>query len=339
MTSKMEPLVSIVTPVFNGERYLRECIESVLAQTYSHWDYTIVDNCSTDRTRDIALEYAARDRRIRIHSNETFVRVIENHNIAFRQISPDSKYCKPLAADDMLLPECIERMVRLAEENPSVAIVGAYGLYSRPEMGVYGRGVPYGQPVLPGREVCRAYLLRDALSVFGAPTFTLFRSDIVRSRYAFYNESNLHADSEVALEFLEHHDFGFVQHILTFMRVEDGSLTSFSESFNTYLPYRLAALVKYGPKHLTEEEFRSQVRTLLREYYHYLAWQVPKRRDREFWSFHRRKLADAGFPLSQARLAANVVVYVLGLVADPKRIAEAVERGFHRALPKREVSS
>jgi len=333
MTSRQEPLVSVVTPVFNGERYLRECIESVLAQTYSRWDYTIVDNCSTDRTLDIAREYAASDRRIRIHRNEIFVRVIQNYNIAFRQISPESKYCKPLAADDMLLPECLEKMVRVAEENPSVAMVGAYGLYSRTEMGVHGRGVPYRKLVLPGREVCRAYLLGEP-SMFASPTFTLFRSDIVRSRYAFYNESNLHADVEVSLEFLEHHDFGFVQQILIFMRVEEGSLTSFSQSFNTYLPYRLYVLVKYGPRHLTEEESRNQIRTLLREYYRYLAWQVSKRRDRDFWSFHRGKLAALGYPLSIARLAANVVYYVLDLVFNPKKLAEGLVRRLRRPLSK-----
>jgi glycosyltransferase involved in cell wall biosynthesis len=51
--------VSVVTPVFNGEKYLRACIESVLAQSYDNWDYTIVDNCSTDSTLAIAHEYAA----------------------------------------------------------------------------------------------------------------------------------------------------------------------------------------------------------------------------------------------------------------------------------------
>src|SRR5919109_2101835 len=93
-TSRREPLVSVVTPVYNGESHLRECIESVLAQTYQNWDYTIVNNCSTDGTLDIAMEYAARDPRIRIHNNDAFVRVTENHNIAFRQVSPASTYCK-----------------------------------------------------------------------------------------------------------------------------------------------------------------------------------------------------------------------------------------------------
>jgi len=51
------PLVSIVTPVYNGEPYLAECIESVLAQTYPNWEYIIQNNCSTDRTLEIASEY------------------------------------------------------------------------------------------------------------------------------------------------------------------------------------------------------------------------------------------------------------------------------------------
>jgi glycosyltransferase involved in cell wall biosynthesis len=49
-----QPLVSVVTPVYNGAEYLRQCIESVLAQSYENWDYLIVNNCSKDRTLEIA---------------------------------------------------------------------------------------------------------------------------------------------------------------------------------------------------------------------------------------------------------------------------------------------
>ena len=333
MTSKQEPLVSVVTPVFNGERYLRECIESVLAQTYSRWDYTIVNNCSTDRTLDIAREYSARDSRIRIHDNETFVRVIPNHNIAFRLISPQSKYCKVVQADDWLFPECIEKMVGLAEEHPTVAIVGSYGLWGKR---VAWDGLPYPSTVLTGREVCRAKLL-DGIYVFGAPTSLLFRSDIVRSRDSFYNESLLHADKEVCLEFLQHHDFGFVHQVLTFTRVREESLTSMSDALQMTWPSILYDLVKYGPKYLSEDELKGRVDEHLRHYYRFLGEQVYRRRGHEFWSFHRGKLASVGYPLSMARLAASVVSYVLDLVLNPKRFVEAIVRRLHRR--KREVAS
>jgi len=330
---RYEPLVSVVTPVYNGASYLRECIESVLGQTYGNWDYTIVNNCSTDRTLDIALEYAAQNPRIRVHNNEAFVRVIENHNIAFRQISPQSKYCKVVAADDWIFPECLEKMVRLAEEHPSVAIVGAYGLCGTT---VVHNGLPYPSTVVPGRELCRKSHMGEVY-VFGAPTSVLFRSDIVRQRHTFYNEDNFHADTEACYEFLELHDFGFVHQVLTFRREQEESLTSYSMKINTYLPSILYILLRYGPKYLSDEELKFQLRKMLRGYYRYLGQQIFKWRGREFWSFHSKKLAAVGYPLSAARLAANAVSYALDLVLNPKRTAEAVGRRLRRiwAQPSR----
>jgi len=320
----MKPLVSVVTAVWNGERYLRDCIESVLAQTYDHWEYVILNNCSTDRTLEIAQEYAARDPRIRIHSNERFVRVTENRNTAYRLISRDSKYCKPVDSDDMIFPECLERMVGLAERHPRVAIVGAYGVYSQADMGVYCRGVPYdgSDTVLPGRALARSYLVGQGPAVIGAPTFVMFRADIVRSRPAFMNESNIHADSESCLECLEDYDFGFVHQVLTFTRVRTESLTTISQNLNTHLPYRLYALRQYGPKYLTDLELEEQLRVCLREYYRYLGWQATKRRGRDFWRFHRDKLKALGLPLRVSRVAAATLGYGLDLLLNPKRTVE-----------------
>src|SRR4030067_1311700 len=117
MNNTHDPLVSVVTPVYNGEKYLAECIESVSAQTYKNWEYARVNNCSTDRTREIAERYASMDNRINVYTYEEFVDVIQSHNRALRLISPHSKYCKVVEADDWLFPECVERMVELAELN------------------------------------------------------------------------------------------------------------------------------------------------------------------------------------------------------------------------------
>src|SRR5262245_52267426 len=101
----LSPLVSVVTPVYNGERYLAECIESVLNQRYNNWEYIIVNNRSTDGTLGIANRYASTDARVRVHTNEAFVDAIGNHNIAVGLISPGSKYCKVLSADDWITPD------------------------------------------------------------------------------------------------------------------------------------------------------------------------------------------------------------------------------------------
>src|ERR1700722_5993669 len=102
MNSELGPLVSVVTPVYNGERYLDECIQSVVNQTYRNFEYLIVDNCSSDGTLNVARHYETIDERVRVYDYHEFVDVIESHNRAFRLISPDSRYFKVLFADDVL---------------------------------------------------------------------------------------------------------------------------------------------------------------------------------------------------------------------------------------------
>lgn len=323
-------LVSVVTPVYNGERYLRECIESVLAQTYEHWEYILVNNCSTDRTLAIAEEYAAHDPRIRVLDNAAFVRAIPNHNIALRAISAESRYCKPLGADDWLFPDCLAQMVALAEAHPRVAVVGAYALYGLPDAPIAWTGLPYPSTVVAGAEACRLRLLGGPY-VFGTPTAVLYRSDIVRGRDPFYNEANFHADSEVCFDVLERNDFGFVHQVLTYRRMQDGSLTTRSQDLNTYLPGVLLELVRYGPKYLTPAELDARIRAHLRDYYRYLGKQVYRRRGRGLWRYHRDKLADLGFPLRRTRVTAAALGIAVDALLNPKATAEAALRKLRGA--------
>jgi len=71
---------------------------SVLAQTYQNWDFTIVNNCSTDDTLRVCLKYAAIDSRIRVVTNPSFLKIIENHNRTLTYLSSQAKYCKVVFA-------------------------------------------------------------------------------------------------------------------------------------------------------------------------------------------------------------------------------------------------
>lgn len=152
---KTEPLVSVVTPVYNGDKFLAECIESILGQTYSNWEYVIVNNCSKDHTLAIAQRYAQQDSRIRIHDNTAFLDLMPNWNHAMRQIAPESSYCKVVHADDWLFPDCLARMVDVAEAHPAVGLVGAYCLYGK-EVGL--DGLAYPSTVVSGWEIGRAFI-------------------------------------------------------------------------------------------------------------------------------------------------------------------------------------
>ncbi|HEY7681550.1 MAG TPA: glycosyltransferase family A protein, partial [Gemmatimonadales bacterium] len=107
MTQAAEPLVSVVTPFYNAEPYLAECIESILGQNYRNFEHVLVNNCSTDRSAEKAQAYAERDARIRLVHNTTFLTQVQNLNHAVAQISPDSVYCKIVLADDFLFPTCL----------------------------------------------------------------------------------------------------------------------------------------------------------------------------------------------------------------------------------------
>ncbi len=297
-----QPEVGVITPVYNGAKYLAESIESVLAQTYSNWTLTIVNNCSTDSTAEVARSYAARDSRIRFHENPQFLPAIANHNASLRLLPPDSKYCKLLFADDWLFPECLERTVALAEAHPSVGIVGAYGLQ---DAYVLWTGLAYSHSVVAGREACRQRLLNGPY-VFGSGTSQLFRAEIVRNLDPFYNENNLHCDSEVCFKILQDSDFGFIHQILSYNRAPGNqSLTTKARRLSTLEIMTFFEFLTYGPVFLTPEEFQSCKPKQLAQYYSVMAHSILE--GNESWDFQKAKLAEFGLTLDHARFAKAVL--------------------------------
>jgi glycosyltransferase involved in cell wall biosynthesis len=116
-------LVSIVLPTYNGSRYLSEAIDSVLAQTYPHWELIVVDDCSQDSSPDIIAGYVARDPRIRSirhPGNQKLPRALNTGHAAAR-----GSYLTWISDDNRYLPPAIEEMVTFLEEHPAVGVVYA----------------------------------------------------------------------------------------------------------------------------------------------------------------------------------------------------------------------
>jgi glycosyltransferase involved in cell wall biosynthesis len=315
-----QPLVSVITPVYNGELYLGECIESVLLQTYHNFEYIIVNNCSTDKTLEIAETYSRRDQRIKVVSNPKFVGAIENHNIAFKLISNCSKYCKVVSADDWIYPECISKLVELAECNPTVGIVGSYSIEGH---GIRFPGLPPGKPVFSGHQVCRNFLM-GSIGVFGVPTTVLYRSSLVRSSDAFFPASGLNADMAACLVYLQSCDFGFVHQILSFERVHNAAMSTRVRDLNGFLVDRLEFVSEYGHIFLTKREKEHRVKELLKSYYDFLGSCYLTVWDTEFWNYHKERIAKIGYPLYCFKLGLAILKNFLDLLLNPKQTVKKI---------------
>ena len=292
-----QPWVSVVTPFYNTARYLAECIESVLRQTYQNWDYVLVDNCSTDGSSDIAAHYASRfPDRIRVVRTKSFLSQVQNYNFALSCISAQCRYAKMVQADDWLFPDCIRSMVEVAEKHPTTGIIAAYELAGE---AVELDGLPYTSSEVPGRDVCRLFFLKNKY-LFGTPTSLLMRSDLIRSRNPFYDERHApFEDAHACFDLLLSWNFGFVHQVLTFSRQDNGSILSRSRAQGLFHLSRLTAVAAHGRKYLSEEEYRRCLKEAERRYFLYLARCALRGRDRNFWDLHRKELASIGYSLNR----------------------------------------
>jgi glycosyltransferase involved in cell wall biosynthesis len=114
------PRVSIGMPLYNAERYMREAIDSILAQTFSDFELIISDNASTDRTQEIALEYVAKDPRVRYCRNDRNRGAAYNYNRVIELAR--GEYFRHAAYDDILAPTNIERCVEELDRCPECAL-------------------------------------------------------------------------------------------------------------------------------------------------------------------------------------------------------------------------
>ena len=127
-----KPRVSIGMAVFNGEKYIEETLDSILAQTYRDFELIISDNASTDRTQEICQTYAAKDRRIRYSRNSKNLGAAPNYNRTVELAR--GQYFKWADHDDLLGPDFIAKCIEVLDQHPEavlcfprVSVINEYG--------------------------------------------------------------------------------------------------------------------------------------------------------------------------------------------------------------------
>lgn len=114
------PKVSIGLPVYNGDKYLKEVIESILHQTFQDFELIISDNCSTDKTRDICKWYADKDTRIRYYGHDVNRGAAWNYNYVFKRSR--GRLFRWSACDDLFAPDNLRRCVQVMDLHPDVIL-------------------------------------------------------------------------------------------------------------------------------------------------------------------------------------------------------------------------
>lgn len=206
-----EPLVSIIAPLYNSEKFIAETIESVLAQTYKNWEMLIVNDCSKDNGAKIAEEYSKKDKRIKLFNNE------KNEGVSFtrnRAIDlSNGKYIAFLDSDDLWHKEKLEKQIGMMEEK-NISL--SYTAYTKINEDKSLRG-----KIKVPEKVNYKGLLKG--NIMGCLT-VIVRKDILKDSYFRQTKQE---DYILWLELLKKVNFSYgLQESLAFYRVLDNSRSS-----------------------------------------------------------------------------------------------------------------
>jgi len=110
--------LSIGLPVYNGEKFIRKCLDSILAQTFSNFEIIISDNASTDNTQTICQEYSKKDKRIRYIRQENNIGLLPNFNFVLEQAK--NEFFMWIGVDDFILPDYVKKNMEILASNSNV---------------------------------------------------------------------------------------------------------------------------------------------------------------------------------------------------------------------------
>jgi glycosyltransferase involved in cell wall biosynthesis len=202
------PLVSVLMTVYNRGKYLEAAISSVLASSFMEFELIIVDDCSDDNSREIALKYASKDHRIKFYQNEQNLGDYHNRNKAASYAT--GKYLKYVDADDLIYPWCLEVWVREMEKYPSAG----FSL----ESVLNDTDKPLPELLDPYEAYLRNFFQYHFLHK--APTSSMIRTDIFRKHNGFSGKRMV-GDMEFWLKLSAHENVLIVPNGLTWYRKHD----------------------------------------------------------------------------------------------------------------------
>jgi len=213
MSSESQPLISVIMPVYNGEKYLHEAVESILAQTLADFELIVIDDGSTDRSAAILESFRQNDARVIVqhHSQNQGIVAANNTGLAIAR----GKYIARMDADDISLPERFEKQAAFLETHPEIDIIGS----ARQMINEHGHFI--GGLTMPLEDLALRWANTFSIAFMHA-TILLRRSIIVEHKIQ-YNISRDVSELDFFARLLEYAHGGNLAESLYIYRIHSGS--------------------------------------------------------------------------------------------------------------------
>ena len=216
----MNPLVTVLMPVYNGEKYLKRAIESILKQTFRDFEFLIIDDGSADKSAEIIKSF--NDARIRLERNETNLGLIKTLNK--RLGLAKGKYIARMDCDDISLPKRLSIQVNFMEKHPEIGICGSW-------VKIMGLKQEFVNRYPQNHEEARAYLLFN--TPLAHPS-VIIRKEVMEKHELEYDENYKHAeDYELWSRIIKHTKLSNIPKVLLHYRMHDASVSKKNSSEQT----------------------------------------------------------------------------------------------------------
>lgn len=254
-----QPLVSVLIPTYNRQAYIADCISSALNQTYPNIEVIVVDNCSTDRTFQICLEFQSRDPRVKVFQNSENIGPVRNWQQCAKKA--EGFYVKILFSDDELLSNCVEELVQMIQSDRSVGIAYCAALIgsSRETALTYYKSMR--MELLTSGEYAKRMLV--ARAPYSPCASLMRRESFVRNLHTNFETARPHpydrhgAGPDCMVQLLTASQFERVAHVdkpLVYFRSHAGSFTAENLNNQVHSAY-LACLSFYAKNTLGRSTF------------------------------------------------------------------------------------
>ena len=237
--------VSVLVPVYNGEAFLADCLESILAQDFADMEILIADDTSTGGSAALIQGYATKDQRIHYWQNQNNLGPVGNYNLLLKKAR--GEYIKYVLADDKLVThDALSRMTEVLDNDESVSLVASATQIIDSKLQLLGIRNNFQKSGLWDGKQTIIQCFEERGNVIGEPTVVMFRKE--QATRGFSHQLRALADWEMWFHLLEQGRFGYIQEPLCAFRIHPNQDSAFCSRTGLLQAEHIVVLEDYFSK-------------------------------------------------------------------------------------------